>query len=87
MPTIRISPGCMGVLNLAIDLFGIERVDPGSFATPVWVRDLEEEEVEFAREFFAEFGREVAEETDSGILSRVRSLSISQLREMYGLAG
>lgn len=87
MKTIRISPGCMGVLNLAIDLFGIERVDPGSFATPVWVRDLEEEDVAFAKEFFAEFGRQVVEETDPHILSRVNGFSISYLREMSGLAG
>lgn len=56
---IALIPGSMGVCALALDLFGLGRVEPGSWATPVWVRDLDSEEVAFATEFFSEVGVEV----------------------------
>jgi hypothetical protein len=51
---ISIAPGSMGVAKHAIDLFGMDRVDAGSWNTPVHVADLNEEEVEFAIEYFDE---------------------------------
>jgi hypothetical protein len=44
----------MGVASQAIDLFGLDRVDAGSWGTPVTVNDLTQEEVDFATEFFDE---------------------------------
>lgn len=56
---IVISPGSTGVAIHAIDLFGIERVDVGTWTTPVLVKDLSEAEVVFAKEFFKECGQTV----------------------------
>lgn len=54
---IAVGPGSMGVAGLALDLFGIERVDPGTWATPVYANRLTTEEVAFAKEFFeGEYG-------------------------------
>jgi len=33
----RLVPGSMGVVSLAINLFGISNVDPGSWASPVYL--------------------------------------------------
>ncbi len=61
MANISIAPGDMGVVRLAIDLFGVGRVNPGTWLTPVWVTDLTSDEVSFAKEFFAEYGLRVLE--------------------------
>lgn len=55
MKNISIAPGSTEVANLAIDLFGSARVNPGNWTTPVCVVDLNDEEVSFAKEFFAEY--------------------------------
>ena len=59
---ITIYPGSMAVVSDAIDLFGIDRVDPGSWTTPVWVKGLSEDEVKAARELFSEKGKEISVE-------------------------
>jgi len=56
---IEITPGTMDVCQLAIDLFGVERIVPSGWLTPVHVKDLTAEEVGFAKNFFAEFERNV----------------------------
>lgn len=56
---VEISPGCMGGVKHAIDLFGSERVLPGDWTTPFWIIDLSDEEVDFAKEFFGEHGKNV----------------------------
>ncbi len=37
-----LTPGSMYAVRIAIDLFGIENVDPGDFATPVFVEIKQE---------------------------------------------
>ncbi len=59
MVRIMLTPGSMGIVKQAIDLFGIERVEPGHWMSPVWVNDLSEDEIKFAKEFFAELKIEV----------------------------
>lgn len=44
----------MGVVQHSIDLFGIDRVDPGSWMTPVVIVNLTDEEAAFAKEYFEE---------------------------------
>ena len=61
MKNIRLVPGSMGVAAHAVDLFGAERVNPGSWTTPVWVTNLSDDEVMFAKEFFAEYNISVEE--------------------------
>lgn len=53
---ISIGPTSMRVVKDAIDLFGIDRVNPGEWLGPVYVNDLSYEEVAFAIEFFDELG-------------------------------
>jgi hypothetical protein len=48
-----ITNASMGICKLAIDLFGVKRIDPGSWGTPVYVDELSQEEADFAIEFFA----------------------------------
>ncbi len=57
---IEVTQGSMGVVALAVDLFGINRIDPGSWGTPVYVYDLTEDEYKFAIEFFAEYDLKVS---------------------------
>lgn len=46
---IRLTPGTAGLAICSIELFGFERVDPGEvFTSAVYIKDLTEEEVEFA---------------------------------------
>ena len=33
----EITPGCMGVVSIACKCLGVENVNPGGWATPVWV--------------------------------------------------
>ncbi|MBI2626313.1 MAG: hypothetical protein HYW69_01830 [Candidatus Nealsonbacteria bacterium] len=65
MPRIMIVPGSMGAAKQAIGLFGIERVEIGTWMTPVWVNDLSEDEIVFAEEFFAEYGITIKRENPS----------------------
>lgn len=43
----------------AVDLFGSERVSSGDGTMPIFVSDLDQKEVDFAEEFFAECDVEV----------------------------
>lgn len=54
MPDVKITPGSAGAAICAADLFGHDRVEPGTWASPVIVRDLSDEEAVFAQEFFTE---------------------------------
>lgn len=54
MHRIRLMPGTMGVCGLAIDLFGIERVEVGEWTTPVYVTEVTGEEIEAARQLLAD---------------------------------
>lgn len=65
MKNVMLSPGSMGVAAHAIDLFGLERVAVGGWATPVWVEGLSEDEIEFAREYFSELGISILEVDDN----------------------
>lgn len=56
---ILIAPGTMDIVQLAIDLFGVNRIVPSGWMTPVHVRDCSDEEIAFAKEFFSEFDRTV----------------------------
>lgn len=56
MPNLRLTPGSMGVVGHAVDLFGIGKVNPGDWTTPVYLINLTDEEARFAKEFFAEYG-------------------------------
>lgn len=58
-----IIPGSMGVVAHAIDLYGIDRVDPGRWGTGVRVVKLTQEEFDFAVEFFGEYNLKVVEIT------------------------
>lgn len=51
-----IFPGSMGAAALAIDLFGADRVHPGSWNTPVYVVDVTDDEFQVAKELLAEKG-------------------------------
>jgi hypothetical protein len=53
---IALTPGSMGLVSVAIDLFGIDRVDPGTWTTPVYVRDVTADEISAARELLAPQG-------------------------------
>lgn len=59
---IGLTPGSMGVAKHAIDLFTLERVEVGTWLSPVWVNNLSEEEVKFAEEYFKECGITVTKE-------------------------
>ena len=61
MMHIAIYPGSMGVAGHAIDLFGAQRVNPGTWASPVYVNGLSKDEASFAKEFFGELGLSVSE--------------------------
>jgi hypothetical protein len=50
-----ILPGSMGAAQLAIDLFGSDRVNPGSWMSPVYA-EIELEELQAATELLAEQG-------------------------------
>ena len=63
MGRIMLTPGSTGVAKHAIDLFGIERVEVGSWMYPVYVNDLSEEEIEFAEKFFCEYNIRVTRES------------------------
>lgn len=52
----------MGVVAVAVYLFGAEKVNPGSWVTPVWVEDITDEEVELAIEFFAVYHPDISVE-------------------------
>lgn len=54
MNNVIVFPGSMGVVQHSIDLFGIDRVDPGSWMTPVVIVNLTDEEAAFAKEYFEE---------------------------------
>ena len=67
MRNIKLTPGSMGTVALAIDLFGLKRVNPGDWTTPVWITNLSVDEIEFAKEFFAEYNILVEELTESEV--------------------
>ena len=52
---ISIYPGSMGACGLAIDIFGIDRVNPESWATPIYVNDVSQEEIDIAKELLEEY--------------------------------
>lgn len=54
-----IVPGSMYVVEEAMYLFGVHRVNPGHWMSPVRLFDLTEEEAEFAVEYFKELQKEV----------------------------
>jgi len=58
---IAISPGSMGVVGHAIYLFGAQKVNPGTWTSPVYVNGLSKDEASFAKEFFGELGLSVSE--------------------------
>jgi hypothetical protein len=60
---VRITPGSMGVVSQALSLFPRHQVNPGTWGTPVRLGDITDDELEFVREFFAEIGCTVTEET------------------------
>lgn len=47
--SIEVRPGSLKAVRQAFDLFGKERVDRGSWDSPVWVFGLSPQEVEIAR--------------------------------------
>ena len=53
---IVLSPNTLDVALLARDLFGVLRVDVGTWITPISVEDVTEEEVIAARELLVEHG-------------------------------
>lgn len=59
MHRIALTPGSMGTVGLAIDLFGISRIDPGTWLGPVFVHDVEDDEFAPAAELLAEAGIQV----------------------------
>lgn len=50
----KIYPGSMGAVITAVDLFGIERVDAGTWPGPVYVNDVREDEFEPAKKLLEE---------------------------------
>lgn len=68
MATIKLWPGSMGLVKEAIDLFGLDRVRPGSWLTPVYVTDITADEVAFAKEFFTEIDISVEEVAEHEVL-------------------
>lgn len=51
----KIYPGSMGAAKLAIDLFGIEHIDVGSWITPVYVKNVEKEDIEVSKSLLNEY--------------------------------
>lgn len=56
MQRIALIPGSMGAVGLAIDLFGLSRIDPGTWPGPVFVNDVQEDELDAATELLAQVG-------------------------------
>lgn len=61
MKKIALSPGTMGLCALAIDLVGVDNVDPGHWLSPVYIltERLSQEDLQAAIELIQERGREV----------------------------
>ena len=53
-----VTPGSMGACALAIDLFGLDRINPGSWLTPVYVQveGLSASDLRAAEELLVERG-------------------------------
>ena len=51
--SIVIAPGSTRIAILALDLFGRDRTDVGTWASPVEIRNLTKDEIDFASEFFS----------------------------------
>lgn len=58
----RIYPGTMGAVKIAIDLFGIDRVDSGSWPGPVYVNAVTIDEIGPARELLENVGLHIEAE-------------------------
>lgn len=58
MKWMNITPGSMGAVSVAIDLFGIERIDPGSWMTPVkvMVDGISDDDVRAATQLLSDLG-------------------------------
>ncbi len=64
MAKIMLIPGNMHTATLAIDLFGVTRVDPGTWTTPVFVENVSEEEIHVAQELLKKEGITVTVEEE-----------------------
>ena len=55
---VSVTPGSMGACALALDLFGLDRVDPGCWLSPVWVYvvGLSEADLHAAAQLLSERG-------------------------------
>jgi hypothetical protein len=55
-------PGTMGAAVVVVDLFGADRVDPGSWPGPVYVYGVTDDELEAAGELLGELGLKIERE-------------------------
>lgn len=51
-----LTPGCMGTAMLAVQVFGRDKVDAGSWLTPVYVFDITDEDASAGKDLLAEYG-------------------------------
>jgi len=57
---ISIAPGSKVMADEARSLFGEGRVEEGGFRSPILLKDLTEDEVDFASDYFREQGKQVS---------------------------
>lgn len=51
-----LTPGCMSTAVLAVQVFGRDKVDAGSWLTPVYVYDITDEEASAGKDLLSAYG-------------------------------